>query len=256
MTLQAEAGSTGAELWLVDLDDAAPALDHLERARPRLGASERAAILARRDPLERRRRLAAHVALRVVLERLLGSGVCGRELLPGRQPRLEGYQVDLSLSHADDLALIGVGLGCRIGVDLERLRAIVIAPDRRRLILRAAAALAPAAAHAAGSDCAFLRAWVRLEALAKASGHGLALTLSELGLWHAGRPRGGQLVAVDVAVLARQHLAKTGLGVHDLAPAAGAVAAVALSAGMRVPPLSAFPATRAQIAALIDPPAV
>ncbi len=66
-----------AEVWLVDLARSAAALEGLEQEAPRLGARERAAILARKDAAVRQTRLMAHVALRVLLERALGTGVRG-----------------------------------------------------------------------------------------------------------------------------------------------------------------------------------
>jgi 4'-phosphopantetheinyl transferase len=242
-------GRQTLELWLVDLARAAPVLERLEREVPRLGAAERGAILAHAQALERQRRFSAHVALRVLIERVAGDRARGKDLVrsAGGKPRLEGAAADIafSLAHAEDCALIGVARGSEIGVDLEVVRRVDLAPLRRQQILRAAAALSPMPLIEAPADAAFIQAWVRLEALAKASGEGLARTLTVLGLWHASAPH------ADVAVLARRHLSRTGLTVHDLIAGAGSMAAVAIDSGLRPPMPRAFPLDRAGIEALI-----
>jgi 4'-phosphopantetheinyl transferase len=133
--------------------------------------------------------------------------------------------------------LIGVTRDGAIGVDLEEVRPVRIAQIRRRDILAAGAALIPSAPITQLSEeAAFMRAWVRLEALAKARGDGLARTLSALGLRTAARSDVSQ-VAAGVA----QHLAATGLRLHDLALAPGRVGAVALDRTLALPPLSPLP---------------
>ena len=254
MTAKERGCQTSAELWLVDLARSAPLLEQMERELPRLGAVDRAEILALKPAEVRQRRLTAHVALRLLLERAAGSSVRGSDLerQAGGKPRLRGLagEVEFSLSHADDLVLIAVGRGCAIGVDLERVRAVTISPARRLGILRAAAALSPAAPAEVPADEAFMRAWVRLEAVAKATGGGLAHTLSALGL----RPGGASASPAEVARLARNFMATRRLAVHDLALAVDAVAAVAIAGLVGVPPVRAFPSDRAGIAGLLREP--
>src|SRR5262249_60202312 len=96
-----------------------------------------------------------------------------------------------SLAHAEDWALIGVARGNEIGVDLEVVRSVALAPLRRQHILRAAAVLSPMPLIEAPADAAFIQAWVRLEALAKASGEGLGRTLTGRGVGHAAAPPPG-----------------------------------------------------------------
>src|SRR5581483_3686428 len=114
------------ELWLVDLDAAGPVLAALERDAPRLTAADRARARRWRDSRERRRRLAAYAALRIVLERVAGPGVRGRRIVrpPGDRPRLAAAGPHFSLSHAGGWALIGVARGDVIGVDLETARSL------------------------------------------------------------------------------------------------------------------------------------
>ncbi|HJZ30355.1 MAG TPA: 4'-phosphopantetheinyl transferase superfamily protein [Hyphomicrobiaceae bacterium] len=241
------AGQNGAELWLVDLARAGPALERLEHEVPRLGALDRGRMLALPDA---RRRLAAHVALRVIIEARLGAGLRGREVLRrgGGKPRLEAQPdgIDFSLSYTDHLALIGLARGSAIGVDIERVRPVAIAPQRRRNIETAAAALLHQACAEGPADRAFMQAWVRLEALAKARGEGLAAVLVRLGIRHAQLPP-----AAAVSGRARRHLAATGLKVEDLAPAPDCVAAVAADRTLTVPAIMGFPCDRPGIEALL-----
>jgi 4'-phosphopantetheinyl transferase len=123
--------------------------------------------------------VAARAALRGVLARYL-------DVLPARvafvtgaegKPRLApgpGADLRFNLSHSGGLALVAVRLGREVGVDLEELRDGVDGdavareffdePERARL----------AALAATGQPQAFFRAWVRREALAKASGRGIS----------------------------------------------------------------------------------
>lgn len=243
-----------AEVWLVDLARSGAALESLEQEEPRLGARDRAAILARQDAAMRQQRLIAHLALRVLLERALGTGVRGEELERpvGAKPRLPGCAgVEFSLAHSQETVLIGVSRGAAIGVDLERVRPVRIAKASRERILWAGAALLAAEPVDAPAEEAFMRAWVRLEAVAKAEGAGLARTLVALGVRHGGQPGGRSEVAARVEKL----LSQTGLKVHDLAPMRGSVAALALDKAVRAPLLRAFPVDRAGIEALLHEPA-
>ena len=77
------------ELWLVDLEAAAPALEALERDLPRLSGDDRARALRPNDARERRHRLAAYMGLRIVLERVGGAEVRGQRFVrgPGGKPQ-------------------------------------------------------------------------------------------------------------------------------------------------------------------------
>ena len=105
----------------------------------------------------------------------------------------------------------------------------------------AGAGLLAAEEVAAPAEAAVLRAWVRLEAVAKADGSGLARTLAVFGVQHT-QPPGGRS---EGAARVKSHLARTRLKVHDLAPIEGSVAAVALDRAVRAPRLCVFPVDRA-----------
>ena len=114
------------ELWLVDLEAAAPALEALERDLPRLSGDDRARALRPNDARERRHRLVAYMGLRVVLERVAGAEVRGQRFVRGAggKPRLGAGRTGFSLSHTEGLALIGVVRAGAIGVDLEMTRTL------------------------------------------------------------------------------------------------------------------------------------
>jgi 4'-phosphopantetheinyl transferase len=254
MTAKETTLARSAELWLVDLARSAPALEAQEREVPRLGPRDRGDIEVFEHADVRQRRLTAHLALRILFERRLGHAVRGQDLErpQGAKPRLNASLglLDFSLAHAEGEALIGITTGAAIGVDLEDVRPVRIAGARRRRILAAGATLVAAAGIGAGSEEeAFMRAWVRLEALAKAQGAGLARTLAALGLRQA---LAGD--STDVARRVEKQLSLMGLRVHDLALGPGRVAAVALDAALAMPPLSTFPVNAAGIEELLRAP--
>jgi 4'-phosphopantetheinyl transferase len=213
------------ELWLVDLEVAAPALEALERRLPRLTGDDRARALHASDPRERRHRLAAYMALRVVLEGVAGPTARGQHLVRGRagKPHLPGGDAVFSLSHIDGLALIGVAKAGTVGVDLERSRALRMSQRRRRDILAVAQGLSASPLDDPDEDHALLRAWCRLEAFAKAHGQGLSRVLEEIGL----RGGGARPSPADAERAARGFAENAGLYVSDVRMPAGLFAAVA-----------------------------
>jgi 4'-phosphopantetheinyl transferase len=181
------------QVWLVDLDTTAPALEACETSSPRLSAADHVRIAQVADPGNRRLRRAATLALRLVLERAFGIGLravdlprdaFGRPMLPAATG-----PGDFSLSHAGRFALIGCiqGKGARIGVDLEAPipgaapRGAHISAARRHIIVESARLLCDAHPPTSDSPAAFLSAWVRLEALAKADGRGIGHLLTAIG---------------------------------------------------------------------------
>lgn len=238
------------ELWLVDLERVAPALEALERARPRLSPDDRARARRIVDPGERRRRLAAYAALRIALERVAGRPVRGADFvrsLDGK-PSLVAGQAAFSLSHSPAFALIGV-TGCgEIGVDLEQARSVRVSARHQELIVAAANGLADRPLAAEGGDEAFLRAWSRLEALAKARGGGLARLLAEVGVRGA---HDQTMTPARVEAAARRAVGGAGLKVRDLGLPRGLYGAVALAQAASVPRVRAFPVEGAAIERLL-----
>lgn len=85
-----------------------------------------------------------------------------------------------NLSHTRGLALVAVGAGTAVGVDVEQLRPLADAEALAQRFLSAAEAATVLQAAPAGRGAAFLRTWTRKEAVLKASGHGLALDTRDI----------------------------------------------------------------------------
>jgi 4'-phosphopantetheinyl transferase len=241
------------ELWLVDLEACSAALEALERDTPRLADDDRDRAGAVADARERRHRLAAYTALRVLLERAAGPGVRGKPLprAPGGKPGLGESGVDYSLSHTQGLALVGVSRGTgSIGVDLERARPVKMSPRAYTEICAIGAGLGGRLLPGPGTDRAFLQAWARLEAFSKARGRGLARTLTDLGQRGTGRLR--QLPPGQIEAAARRLALDAGFSVRDLGLPPGLHGALAAPRG--VPPARprAFPSDRPGIERLLE----
>jgi 4'-phosphopantetheinyl transferase len=230
----------------------ASALGEIERRCPRLSHDEeaRAAAIAERREAEAWR--TARIALRLLLESIGGAdlrrapfpaGPAGKPQLAKRHGAL-----DFSLSHSAGHVLIGIADPGPVGVDLERLRTVSVAVERRQALIAAAAAMVPGRSRDVGlADAHLLQAWVRLEALAKARGSGIGLLFRHLGLTGDRHRQGAAAAGQAAADLLRDDE----LMVRDLALPTGLFAAVAARAGgPRRIIASPFPTGRAQIAAL------
>ena len=136
-------------------------------------------------PETRRRYVIGRASLRKALSDTLS-------LLPGAvpivrgargRPRLDGIAgVDFNISHTDEVALIGVARGARIGVDIERADREVNADGLARKFLTTAeqATLAPLGAD--GRRERFLRYWTCKEAMSKATGDALSAPFRRLNI--------------------------------------------------------------------------
>lgn len=238
------AGSAGrasqhaVECWLVDLHAAAPALHAIERDTPRLSDWDRETAAAFSDKQAAAQWLAAHIALRMLLERAAGPGWRGVPLERGTRikPHLKDAPVIFSLSHVAGLALIALGPAEPLGVDLERARVVHMSPHRRAPLEDAAQLLNPDAALPGGDDARFLQTWVRLEAAAKADGCGIGRLLTRLGL-----TRDSRLSEAERETRARS--VTQAMRLRDMDLGGGLFAAVATPPGVARPDVAAFPAS-------------
>ena len=239
------------ELWLVDLEAAAPALEALEHDVPRLSADDRDRAKRLSGSHEARHRLAAYMALRIALERVGGAQVRGQRFVrsPGGKPRLRAAGPAFSLSHTGGLALVGVARAHAIGVDLEQTRALAMSQRRQEEIVAVGAGFAARPAGDAGSEATVLQAWCRLEACAKAGGQGVAHLLTALGLRD---PRSLQLALADIELAARRLVRANGLAVRDVSLPTGIHGAVAYAGAVAAPRLRRFPLERRDIARLLS----
>ena len=238
---------TAIDVFVVDVVASRQLLEAEERQVPRLSAEDIARFQQKLSALgqdDACRWRAAHIALRIILERHAGLGLRGIafDRASGGRPRIP-LSLDLarapefSLSHADGVALIAISGHGAVGADIEVPRDIRMSAERRQRIVRAASRLATEDPLPQGSDAGLLQSWVRLEALAKATGLGIGRILTEAGV--VGAPR----TELDNAERSYP------FSVTDLALGAnrfGAVAASDLSPGIAV---QAFPSDAASLAA-------
>ena len=178
-----------------------------------LSTVERERLAGRRGTLARRF-CRAHAGMRRVLASYLGVDPQAVELLTpyGAPPRLSNSDLQISLAHSDDIALIAVA-ATAVGVDLEPIaRADNAGAD---LEWMAALTLTDAELDAFRATAperrarSWLRSWTRKEALLKAHGAGIC-----------DQPPAEVDVSTDVV---NAH------ALVDLAPAPGYVGAVAVA---------------------------
>jgi 4'-phosphopantetheinyl transferase len=223
------------ECWYVDLRACEAALHDIERATPRLSEWDRknAADFAEADAGAEW--LAAHIALRILIERAIGPRWRGvpLERAAHAKPRLVDAPIVFSLSHVEGCALIAVGPDEPLGIDMERMRTVHMRPERCARIEGAAAALSVEALPHRG-EARFLQAWVRMEAAAKAQGCGIGRLLTRLGLTT------GSGVAAD-GVAARARELGEAIKVYDLGLGAGLFGAVAAGPAVVRPEVLSLP---------------
>jgi 4'-phosphopantetheinyl transferase len=167
------------DVWLVDLDRGPAGSVAI------LDSDERRRADALRSATLRRRFVAARAAQRTILgERL---GVAPEHVRFGYGARGKPYVdggVQFSASRSDALALVAVARGFRVGVDLERRRALDDLAAVARTALSPAELGRWAALPARERLAALYRVWTRKEAYLKATGDGIADGLAgvEVGL--------------------------------------------------------------------------
>jgi phosphopantetheinyl transferase len=220
----------GLELWCVDTHEAGPALRAIDRGVPLLSDAERRRAAEFADRAQADEWLASHIALRVVLERVLGKaarGVAFARTAHGK-PVLVDAPVAFSLAHIPGLALIALCGSGTVGVDLERARTVRVREPRRSRSEAAGAVLNSSEPLPEARDARFLQTWVRLEAFAKAEGCGVGRLLTRLGI--SGDRSGGD---EDFRARIDGVLAETNIvAVRDVALGDGLFAGVASGAAV------------------------
>lgn len=225
----------GAEVWCIDLDAVGFLLLDIDRAygivpEPWPDATDAVAL----------RRRETHIGLRLLLARTCGRDVSRQPFDAGAtgKPRLANGVPAFSLSHSGDRALIAITRDGEIGADIEAPRTPRMSERRQQQILTAGCDVAGGRMLSGGPDAArLLQAWVRLEAIAKMSGEGMARLLTRLGIVGGGDPTG---------------VAPGGPWpfVRDLELDRGYHGAVAGSAAVMAAPLRSFPSDGAAILSL------
>jgi 4'-phosphopantetheinyl transferase len=176
---------------------------------------------------DRRRYVAAHGALRLVLAHYLDADprLLRFERSAHGKPRLAGRMAgdcEINLSHSSERALIAVARAREVGVDIEVHRSGVDVHALAPSVLSPAEQRAFAALPPAGRRAAFFRAWARKESFVKAIGEGLACPLGSFDV--------SLDEQTDSALLACRHLPAAGARWMTIPLDVGADAAAALTA--------------------------
>lgn len=121
---------------------------------------------------DRRRYAHAHGAMRQLVGDYLGLAPSSVELTHDElgKPRVVGTELQVSLAHADELALVAIGWDGAIGVDVERVRHL---PDAEALKRTCFTERERVRLERCDGDAELIRLWTRKEALLKATGEGL-----------------------------------------------------------------------------------
>ena len=223
-------GADEVHVWRVSLDvDPDP-------LRPLLSPDERQRAARFHRDEHRRRFIAAHGALRLILGAYLDADPTSLvfELGAHGKPSLRepfdpgGARVEFNLSHSAELALVAVARDHPVGVDIERWAEVEHLELAERFFSRAERdalrALAEVAEHL---DAGFFAAWTRKEAYLKATGHGISHGLHHFDVTLA--------PDVDAALLAdRLDAAATQRwAMRSVSPAEGYSGAVVAAATLR-----------------------
>jgi phosphopantetheinyl transferase len=200
-------GAGDVHVWLIELDATPPVV-----IGELLSGAERAAAVRLRFADDRRRYARAHGALRVILGRYLSRPPGSLTLAPDGvgKPRLRSGRLRFNLARSGERALLAVGGGDELGVDIERIGRLEDLDAFARSALSERERAFPGAREEPGE---LLRLWTRKEALLKATGAGLRIAPS----------------AVDVL----DPEAVPGWRVVDLGAEEGYAAAIAVGAGVK-----------------------
>ena len=149
-----------------------------------LSAAERERMSRFGTEALRFRYAAGRGTLRWLLAAALGVAPAGVRIERGRRgrPRLADHAtLDFNVTHTGDRALIGIGDGMRLGVDVERRdRALNTDGVARKFMGVSERAALPADADAARRD--LLRLWTCKEAMSKATGDALSAPFARIAV--------------------------------------------------------------------------
>lgn len=169
--------SRGIHIWRVNLMIAPPIEDELANL---LDSAERGRAARFRFAADRRRFVASHGALRLLLGQLIDAAPQAVELVAGEygkpelDPRHAPRLVQFNLAHSGELALIAVGREAAIGVDLEHVRPIPEVMDiAKRFYSPSEQQRLATVAGTSLEQLSFYTCWTRKEAIIKGLGHGL-----------------------------------------------------------------------------------
>lgn len=210
------------EIWTIPLDVSA---QQITAALAFLSPDERARAATFRNEQAKRNYIVAHAALRRILANHLSLDPAAIPFSTGSygKPALTATaqgQWEFNLTHSRDLALVAVARGAEVGVDVEPVRPMPDAvPIAERFFSKTESEALRALPETEQSG-AFFRLWTRKEALAKATGMGIANSLARFEVtW-------GEVAEVR-AIEGNARLARAWT-LHAFEPVPGYVAAVAV----------------------------
>jgi len=151
-----------------------------------LSADERARADRFRFARDRDRFLNCRIALREILARLEGipAAEIRFEYGPKGKPALAGAKspLEFSVSHREDVAVIAMTQGRRVGVDVERVGPVKDSETLARRFFSASEQESLRSVRPEDRDEAFFACWTRKEAFVKALGEGLSLPLDSFSV--------------------------------------------------------------------------
>jgi 4'-phosphopantetheinyl transferase len=175
---------------------------------------------------DRRRYVAAHGLLRLVLAGYLGTSpddVAIRSNSDGKPRLAYPERLHFNLSHSGLLGLLAVSASHEVGVDIEEIRDVGDMEDLAKTCFSPVEQAALAAVPAAQRRWAFFAGWTRKEAFLKALGEGLSRPLNSVDVSLA---PGESVKRLRVE---RAPGASESYAVRSLEPAPGYVAALAVN---------------------------
>jgi len=172
-------------VWAVPLDLPSSATSELLGA---LSPEERARASRFHALRDRERYIIAHGALRDILSRYMNLAPAHVRLCvapsgkPALAPAASGQRLEFNLSHSHELALIAVGSGRQLGVDVECIRPEAPGETIVERFFAPAEATALRALPSEARLAAFFAGWTRKEAYSKARGEGLRKPLNQFAV--------------------------------------------------------------------------
>lgn len=173
-------GPADCHIWWTDpatvTDDCLALLDGTEQERiPQLrGTGDRRRFIAGRALL----RTAAAGYLGLPPRRLKVVAHCPDCSRNHGKPELPGTGLQVSVSHSGDRVAVAVTLAGAVGIDVEEISTSVSPAELLPRLVGPSEPRTPAHTTASG----FHRMWTRKEAVLKATGHGLRVPMSEVGV--------------------------------------------------------------------------
>jgi 4'-phosphopantetheinyl transferase len=166
--------------------------------------------------------------LRVILANLLNLDPAAVRFAYGPHGKpavLGGGRLQFNLSHSGGMTVYAIGEGLDVGIDVERIRPLRDLHGVARRFFSPAEYADLQSIDSARQEAAFFNCWTRKESFIKALGEGMAFPLHRFQV--SLRPEEPvRLVAIDGSIDLAQSWS-----LHDIAPAEGYAAAVAVSAG-------------------------